>query len=283
MSHNNWVNAPSSGVVFGKEIREIVIAPEGSTLVGIDMPSAHPRLLADFTQNETFIKAVDGYEVDPETDEYIGEDFHTVNSVLFKLNTEEQIEEARKTQKQDLIDVISKGRKKGKGGSYATLYGGGGPKIALTLGIPVEEGEYLKQNFLSGLGLDGLLHEIESHWNDRAWGSDKNRSSFIPVLGGYWVWCSSKHKIINYKALGSEAVVQKIAIILINRKFEELGLPVKQILNMHDETLFEVPDEHLAVAKPLIADMYKEAAKALNLTLDWSSAAMEGCNYYKCH
>lgn len=279
MSHNNWVNPPSGGVLFGKEIRQIVIAPKGKTLIGIDMPSAHPRLLADFTQNDTFIKAVDGLEEDPETGEYIGEDFHTVNSVLFKLNAEEEVEEARRTQMKTLIEKLSKGRKKGKGGSYATLYGGSGAKIALTLGLPKHEGEELKNNFLSGLGLDLLLDEIMVKWNDYRWGN----GNYIEVLGGYYVWCSSKHKIINYKALGSEAVVQKIAVILINRKFRKLGLNVKQIINMHDEVLFEVPNEELEVARPLIADMYKEAAKELGLTLDWTSAAKEGKNYYECH
>lgn len=616
MSHNNWVNPPSGGVLFGKEIRQIVIAPEGKTLIGIDMPSAHPRLLADFTQNQTFIDAVDGLEEDPETGSYIGEDFHTVNSVLFNLNTIEEVENARKTQAKPLIEKLSKNRKKGKGGSYACvpvdttevltmsgwkryhelkvgdevltmnpltkemeynsiegipffkdekvtslqtkhsffleatedhrwlvdkrryinnervtssefretkdlntecsiirngkynlsgslditedeaallgwilsdgcvswnkkstntsssggkkrgvkvvitqaehkyckeieelltrlgcstkgvysikqgvnskircygiraeyfrdfwlkmgfnnlekhdidlsswvqkvsskclrsfmnaffladgytdskggkhitqnlgkicdgvilgayllgylpttskkkggkcvdirlienkrtslqkvqvtkenrvadvfclttknstfvmrqgncitvtgncLYGGSGAKIALTLGLPKHEGEELKNNFLSGLGLDLLLDEVMVKWNDYRWGN----GNYIEVLGGYYVWCSSKHKIINYKALGSEAVVQKIAVILINRKFRKLGLNVKQIINMHDEVLFEVPDEELEVARPLIADMYKEAAKELGLTLDWTSAAKEGKNYYECH
>ena len=278
-SHYNWVNAPSSDVLFGKEIREIVVAPEGKTLVGIDMPSAHPRLLADFTQNKLFMDAVDGYESDPETGEFIGKDYHTVNSILFKLNSSEAVESARLTQDGDAIKVILKGRKKGKGGSYATLYGGSGTKIALVLGLPKHEGEILKQEFLSGLGLDKLLEEIESTWKYMSYG----RGSYIPVLGGYYIWCSSKHKIINYKALGSEAVLQKVAIILLNRKFEEIQSNTKQILGMHDETLFEVPDEELLVVKPLIADMYKEAAKYLGLTLDWSSSAMEGKNYYECH
>lgn len=280
-SHNNWVNPPSGGVVFGKEIREIIIAPEGSSLVGIDMPSAHPRLLADFTQNETFIKAVDGLEEDPETGEYIGEDFHTVNSVLFKLNTQEEVDEARKTQRVTLVSKLSKGRKKGKGGSYATLYGGSGPKVALTLGLPKEEGEPLKQGFLAGLGLDSLLKEIEQDWKKHSWAG----GSYITVLGGYHIWCASKHKIINYKALGSEAVVQKVAIILLCRKLQERGLlsKVKQVISMHDETLYEILDEVLPEAKPLIADMYKEAAHYLGLTLDWTSAAKEGSNYYVCH
>ena len=278
-SHSGWVNAPGLKAIYGEQIRKIIIAPEGSTLIGIDMPSAHPRLLADFTQNATFIAAVDGHEVDPVTGKYLGEDFHTVNSVLFKLNSQEDVDEAIYSQDHDLILVLGKKRGKGKGGSYATLYGGSGMKIAMTLGLPLSEGEALKQNFLAGLGLDELLAEINLTWKAKSY----KRGSWISVLGGYHVWCASKHKIINYKALGSEAVVQKVAINLINRKLEAGGFKTMMILGMHDETLFEVPNNELEAVKPLISNMYKEAALDLGLTLDWTSAAMEGMNYAECH
>ena len=277
-SHSLWVNPPSGDVLYGKQIREIIVAEKDHTLIGIDMPSAHPRLLADFTGNETFIKAVDGKE-ETEDGEYVGEDFHTVNSVLFELNIQEDIDLARKNQDKDLIGKLSKGRKKGKGNSYCCLYGGSGKKVAKDLGISNQEGERRKQNFLSGLGLDILLSEIDQTWDEYTWAN----GSYIKVLGGYNIWCSSKHKIINYKALGSEAVLQKMAIILISRKFEEFNMNSKIILNMHDETLFEVPDNELEKAKPMITDMYKESAKYFNLTLDWSSMAKQGINYYGCH
>lgn len=278
-THYNFVNAPSSSVLYGKEIRKIIVATPNHTLIGVDMPSAHPRLLADFTNNDVFVKAVDGYEDDPITGKYVGEDFHTVNSVTFGLALKEDVERAIHTQDKDLIEKLKKARKKGKGGAYSTLYGGSGTKIGFVLGKSPEEGNRLKEKFLSVLGLDSVLEDVLQYWESRKW----NRGSFVQVLGGYWVWCSSKHKIINYKALGSEAVMQKIAIILLNRKFEALGLKTKQILNMHDEALFEVPDNEIDIAKPLIENMYKEAATYLNLKLDWTSVAKTGSNYYECH
>lgn len=617
-THYNFVNAPSSSVLYGKEIRKIIVAAPNHTLIGVDMPSAHPRLLADFTNNNVFVQAVDGYEDDPVTGEYVGEDFHTVNSVTFDLASKEDVQKAAQTQDKELIEKLKKARKKGKGGTYACvpvdttqvltkdgwkyygelslddkvlslnnetnlmefvdigathfipnakttiikdkhslhlestndhrwlvdkrkfvnnkrtivreywetqnlnsecsiirngnynftgreditddearllgwilsdgcvswspfstktsssfgtkrgvsavvvqaehkyveeidtlfqrlgcgtvvkysvsrgvnspkrtytinanyfrgfwskmgfstqekkdinleqwvlsvgtktlecfleafylgdghidklnvkhitqndgkildgvylacyltgyvptksvklndknlcynvrlrtrkhstlqnmqklvnyrstdvfclttrnsnfvikqgdcititgncLYGGSGTKIGFVLGKSPEEGNRLKEKFLSVLGLDSVLEDVLQYWESRKW----NRGSYIEVLGGYWVWCSSKHKIINYKALGSEAVMQKIAIILLNRKFEALNLKTKQILNMHDEALFEVPDNEIDIAKPLIENMYKEAATYLNLKLDWTSVAKTGSNYYECH
>lgn len=278
-SHNGWVNAPGLKAIYGKQIREIIVAPPGHTLVGIDMPSAHPRLLADFTGNQTFIDAVDGSEVDPDTGLYVGEDFHTVNSVLFKLNTQDQVNRAVLTQDDELISFLSLGRGTGKGGSYATLYGGSGKKIALTLGLPVKEGEQLKIDFLAGLGLDALLKEITQDWKARKWG----RGSYITVLGDYNILCASKHKIINYKALGSEAVVQKYAVIWMCEQMEKHGVKSKLILNMHDELLFECPDDEVELMVELASAMYPAAALQLGLTLNWKSAAMTGVNYAKCH
>lgn len=278
-SHRNWVNAPSVDATYGVNIRKIVVAEKGCTLVGIDMPAAHPRLLADFTNNETFIKAVDGDEFDPETKEYVGEDFHTVNSVLFSLNTQENVDKARETQDHSLFPALGKGRKIGKGGSYATLYGGSGKKVALTIGVAEHEGEMLRTNFLAGLGLDNLLAEIEETWEDKKWG----RGSYITVLGNYHIYCTSKHKIINYKALGSEAVVQKYAVNWVCSEIKKRGLQSKLILNMHDELLFEAPDEELEEMKQIASEMYPEAARQLGLTLDWSSLAMTGKDYSVCH
>jgi hypothetical protein len=273
-----WVNAPGVKALYGENIRKIIVAPKGSKLMGIDMPSAHPRLLADFTNNQLFIDSVDGKE-EEEDGTYVGEDFHTVNSVLFELNTQEDVQKAVRTQDKQLIKLLSKGRGKGKGGSYCTLYGGSDKKLALTIGIELSKGARLKEQFLSGLGLDVLLREIT-----KTWGSMKHgRGSYIAVLGGYIVWCSSKHKIINYKALGSEAVLQKVAVVLLCRKISELCLKTKLILNVHDEVLLEVPDEEVETMRKLGSQMYVEAAKVLGLRLDWTSVAKVGINYAVCH
>lgn len=285
-SQSLWVNAPSVQALYGENIRKIVIASPDHTLVGVDMPSAHPRILADdmFTGNQLFQDSVDGieaYEDDDGNDVYVGKDFHTVNSVLFRLNKQEDVDKARETQDHELIGFLAKGRKIGKGGSYCKLYGGGDNKLATTIGIPVALGKEIGDAFIEGLGLDKVLKEAEEVWDSRK----RRNGSYISVLGGYHIWSNSKHKIINYKALGSEAVIQKHAVIWINREIIKRGWQdrVLQIINMHDELLFDCPDELLTEFKPLAARMYDEAAKGLGLTLNWMSHALTGQNYAVCH
>tara|TARA_R110002074_G_scaffold323443_2_gene493795 strand:+ start:521 stop:2884 length:2364 start_codon:yes stop_codon:yes gene_type:complete len=277
----NWVNAPSVEALYGENIRKIVIAPEGHKLIGVDMPSAHPRILADdlFTGNAVFQAAVDGLEADPDTGKYIGEDFHTVNSVLFGLNKEEDVLNAKKSQLATAIAAVSKGRKIGKGGSYCTLYGGSAKKLAITIGIPENMGAKIMEDFLSGLGLDKVLKEAEQEWKRQK----HEKGAFISVLGGYHVWANSKHKIINYKALGSEAVIQKRAVIWVSRQIRDLGLKTKLVINMHDELLFESPDHEVDQMVEVASKMYQAAAEELGLTLNWSSLAMVGMSYAACH
>lgn len=276
-----WVNAPSVQALYGENIRRIIKASPGCTLVGIDMPSAHPRILADpyCTGNDKFIDAVcSGVEFDSD-DRYVGTDFHTVNAVLFNLISQEDVDRAVKSQDNKDILVCSAARKIGKGGSYCTLYGGSDKKLALTLGIPVETGAKIKKAFLDGLGLSELLDDVQQSWDKHK----RQNGSYISVLGGYHIWSNSKHKIINYKALGSEAVIQKHAVIWICRQIRDKGLKVKLICNVHDELLFDVPDSELEEFKPLASEMYHEAAKGLGLVLDWHSHAMVGQTYADCH
>jgi hypothetical protein len=278
-SHHNFVNAPGAQALYGEKIRKIVVAPKGSVLVGIDQPNCHHRVLADFTSNSLYIAAVDGKE-EEEDGTYVGKDAHTVNSILFKLNTQEDVDLCREIQDHgELRARIDSGRKKGKAASFGTIYGCSAKKLALILGVSESEAQQIKDAFLNGLGLDLLLKEKEALWKAQK----RAKGSYISVLGGYHIWANSKHKIINYTALGSEAVIQKVAIIWVNREIRRLGLKTQQIMSIHDECLFSVPNDELDEAKAVISQMYVEAAKTLGLTLDWRSTAKVGSDYSECH
>lgn len=128
---------PSPHAVFGAPMREVWMAEKGHQLLSVDMNSAQLVILAGFMQDPVFLKAVvEGKEItehdtEPEkwfektTDGkykvYHGTDAHTVNSVYFRLNTEEDIQLARETQDPELIHKITGGRKKAKNGIYALL------------------------------------------------------------------------------------------------------------------------------------------------------------------
>ncbi len=277
-SHFNVVNLPSVQAEYGKQMRDIIIAPKGSKLIGVDMPSCHHRYLAGKTGVPEYIAAVDGEEVG-ENDAYLGEDLHTLNGVLFGLTDSADVELARKTQDHGLIATLTASRKKGKAPGFLCIYGGSDKKLGMTLGIPESDASGRKSNFLSGLGLDELLEDLTPMWNSQK----RDRGSYLSTIGGYHIWSNSKHKILNYCAIGAEAVIQKVAIILVSREMHRLGLKSKLVGSFHDECLFEVPEEEIEVMKPLCDMMYQKAAEELKLPLNWKSVSMVGDTYGDCH
>lgn len=277
-SHYNIVNLPSVEATYGENMRKIITSPEGKVLVGFDMPSCHHRYLAERTGVQEYIDAVDGEEFNKDG-VYIGKDLHTFNSVLFGLNTQEEVEEARETQDPALIAKLTKGRKMGKGLGFCCLYGGSAAKLAMMMNEPTARGEERKEDFLSGLGLDRVLKQLEPLWKKQK----RGKGSYVSVIGGYHIWSNSKHKLVNYLALGSEAVLQKVAIIELSKAIEQSGLPAKLIASFHDECLLEVDESKVEELRPLAEQAYQVAATKLGLTLDWSTQAMVGKDYSVCH
>lgn len=133
-SHGVWVNPPGAGALYGQQVRECIVAPEGRVLVGADQRSAQLSIAAYYANNYEYYKAVaEGEEfktdekgneiLHPDTGKpwYIGESGHCVNARAFTLVSDEEWKRAVETQDQDLIHSIGLRRKKSKGGSFACM------------------------------------------------------------------------------------------------------------------------------------------------------------------
>ena len=55
----------------------------------------------------------------------------------------------------------------------------------------------------------------------------------------------------------------KVAMIRIQNRFEDLPLSTKMIMQVHDELVFEVPEEEIEKALPMIQDEMGEGDGAL--------------------
>jgi hypothetical protein len=270
-SHSTWVNAPGAGALYGEEIRSCIIAPEGKVLVGADMKSAQLSIAAYYANNYDYYLAVaDGKEI--KTDEfgnelihpksgkpwYLGESGHCVNARAFTLVSDEEWKRAVETQDQELIHHISLLRKKSKGGSFATIFGASGKKVAQTLGIPEAVGEAKKQAFLSNIGLDEVIKILQMMVakNSRCDGG------YIELPFGYYTWCKAPHKVFNYLDQGTEAACQKWAVNYFEEKATKLGLRYKKILDYHDEYAVEADEDCAEEVGRIMVESYHEASVA---------------------
>jgi hypothetical protein len=301
-SHRVIVNLPADGAVFGKEMRQCVIADEGKELVGIDQKSSQLSICAFVTNNTEYYNAVaTGLEMRNEEDgseTYVGTSAHCVNARYFNLVTKEEWEEAVKTQHEELIHSITLRRKKSKSLSFASLFGCGAGKLALMGGFEKDDAAKKLKAFLDNMGLSGVIEFLEYCKEKYKRGS----GFYIPTFNGYWVFCTGMHKAVNYLIQSVEGAIQKRAIILMDQEITKrdwIG-KVDKILDIHDEVLFEC-DKGLGIeAGKMAMDCYTQAGKDLFdyynnnrhlysggekplITCDFAGSFSVGTNYYECH
>ncbi len=66
---------------------------------------------------------------------------------------------------------------------------------------------------------------------------------------------------INMPVQGTAADIVKLAMIDIKREMDRQGLKAKMNLQVHDELVFEVPQEELDLMKGLVAEIMPNALK----------------------
>lgn len=276
------VNVPSAAAVFGAPMREVWTCPDGYTLISVDMDSAQMRLLANFMGDDEYTEAViSGVEFD-ENDKYIGTDAHTLNAKAFGTLTQELWEQARETQDHDLIVKCSSIRKTGKNGFYGMLFGAGDEKLANTLKIRggKNAGAAIKESFRTKLSKAGELQDkLERQWRDNKF----RGGGYIEVCGNTWVWCPSKHKLLNYLLMGSEAVLQNHAICWVNNQMEVRSLHGHQLAGIHDELTFEFPIYERDLGIQLLSEMYGVASEQCGLDVLVTGSAKAGKNWLEVH
>lgn len=273
------------------------MAEKGHNLVSTDMDSAQLMILAGYMKDQAFTEAVrngiEFDEVDEEPDVYCekttdgkykvyhGTDAHTLNSVYFTLNTQEDVEKARSTQDITLIHKITNGRKKAKNGIYCLLFGGGDKKFATTVGLKTaDQGKKIKEAYFLQLPLlKAVIDKMEKQFKDNREGS----GGFIQVAGGVWLYCKSKHKLLNYLLMGSEAILQNVAIIWKCSMYEKEGIPARQQLTIHDEQTDECPEQFTNRVKVIMSRMYGEASKIIKLEVPVTGSAVAGKSYLEVH
>ena len=65
----------------------------------------------------------------------------------------------------------------------------------------------------------------------------------------------------NAPIQGSSADIIKVAMIQLNKKFTEMNIQAKMLLQVHDELLFEVEPDSLQVTTKLIKDIMENCVK----------------------
>lgn len=293
-----WVNAPGDGALYGKEIRECLVAEEGKILVGVDMKSAQLAIAAYYANNYDYYNSVASGLEETEDHVYLGESAHCVNARMFGMVSETEWKRAVETQDKDLIHSITLRRKKSKGGSFAVIFGASGGKVAKTIGIPEKEGKERREQFLDQMGLKKCLDKLSEYEK-----TYKHKSGFyLPLAFGYWLWNNSSHKSFNTIDQGFEALAQKLCAIRVSKELARNNLlqHAKRVLDVHDECLYEVTKGYEDQVGKIICSAYTWCAEQIYnyhiqkpehfanyqpplFKIDLDGGYKVGVNYYDVH
>jgi len=223
---------------LGNKIRKAIIAPPGTYLLSADYSQIDLRVLAHLSQDPGLIAA---FAQD--------EDIHaTTASKIFNIPGDAVTAEMRRNAKTVNFGVIygmsdygleqATKLSREEAAQFITLYFQKYPRVKEYLEATKEQARKLGY-VQTVLGRRRFLPEVHS----------VNRM----------VREAAERMAINAPVQGSSADIIKIAMINLHQEMEKRNLKSKMLLQIHDELLFEVPEEEVEEMKSLIAELMPRA------------------------
>lgn len=233
----NLQNIPAR-TAEGRAIRKAFVAEPGHTLVAIDYSQIELRIAAILSGDPNLIDIFKR-----------GEDVHHgVALRVFGVNSEE---------------VTADMRRKAKVINFGILYGMGVNALRQNLGEDTTRAaaqEFLNAYFHTFTRLAEYLEETKSSARQHGYTETifGRRRHFPGITSSVpFIRAQAERMAINAPIQGSQSDIIRIAMVKISEYIKELKLEneVRMLLQVHDELIFEIKDEKLAVTVPTILEI----------------------------
>ncbi len=241
----------------GKKIRKAFLASENSYLLSSDYSQIELRVLAHISNSISLQNAFIN-----------GEDIHTrVAADIFNIPFDEVTPNMRRTAKSVIFGIV---------------YGISGYGLSENLDISQKEAKEYIDKYLN------LYPEVAKYMKDIVEETKKtgyvrtlcNRKREIEEIKNtnYLIRSSGERMALNTPIQGTSADILKLAMIEIFNKLNEGNYKTKMLLQVHDELIFDVPEEELEEIKVLVKDTMENIFKLsvpLKVSIDY------GKNWYE--
>ena len=238
-SEPNLQNLPIRREV-GNKIRQAIIAPSGSLLLSADYSQIDLRALAHLSQDPNLIASFTS-----------DEDIHTMTACnIFNVPMDEVSIEMRRNAKTVNFGVIygmsnygleqATNLSREEAAQFIALYFEKYPRVKEYIEATKEQARKLGY-VQTVMGRRRLILEINS----------PNRQ----------VREAAERMAINAPVQGTSADIIKVAMINLYREMEKRNMKSKMLLQIHDELLFQVPEEEVEEMKSLVTELMSEAVK----------------------
>jgi len=275
-SDPNLQNIPIRGELGGKIRRAIIAPPEAYLLSGdysqIDLRvlahlSQDPGLIAAFAQDEDIHSAtacrlfgVSRDEVTPE----MRRNAKTVNFGVIYGMSDYGLEQATKLSRGVSRDEVTpEMRRNAKTVNFGVIYGMSDYGLEQATKLSREEAsQFIALYFEKYPKVKEYLETTKEQARKLGYVQTVlGRRRFLPEINSSnrVVREAAERMAINAPVQGSSADIIKIAMINLHREMERRSLKSKMLLQIHDELLFEVPEEEVEEMKSLVAEVMPSA------------------------
>lgn len=242
----------------GKSLRTCFEAKPHYQFLSADYSQVELRLLAHFSQDEQLIRAFQE-----------NQDIHSATAALV-LNIPEEM-------------VTPEMRSQAKAVNFGILYGQGPLSLSKQLHIPLKEASLFIQRYFEQYPKVGAFFEsCKQKARDLGYVETLlGRRRPIPEIHNPnpALKAAAERLSVNTPLQGTAADLIKKAMLLIESEINEKQLQAKVLLQIHDELLFEVPEEEIPLLQEIVLRLMK---KALPLKVPLEVDIAVGKNWAAC-
>ncbi len=236
-SEPNLQNIPIRGEL-GKEIRKSFIAPPSSYLLAGDYSQIDLRVLTHLSQDKELL---DAFNRD--------EDIHAATAAqLFGV---------------DASQITTDMRRLAKTVNFGVIYGMSDYGLEQATELSREEAaQFIAAYFEKYPGVKQYLESTKQQARETGYVQTLlGRRRFIPEIDSpnRQVREAAERMAINMPVQGTSADIIKVAMINLNREMDKRRLKSKMLLQVHDELVFEVPQDELKEMRQLVPEIMSTA------------------------
>jgi DNA polymerase-1 len=223
----------------GREFRRAFVAADGSGLLTADYSQIELRVLADLAEDPGLIDAFDR-----------GVDIHTAT--------------AAKVFHEPEADVTPEDRRFAKVVNYGLAYGMEAYGLGQRMGIPTEEArEILDDYFEAFPNVAAYMSETVAEAKQRGYTTTifgRRRQITELSSDNFRIRQMGERMAQNAPIQGSAADIFKLAMVAVDQAIEDGAFATQMLLTVHDELVFEVPEDERARVEPVIRETMESVA-----------------------
>lgn len=218
----------------GRKIRDAFIAEKGNVLLSVDYSQVELRLAAEMAGVEALKRAFKD-----------GIDIHALTaSRVFDV---------------PLDDVTNDLRRSAKAVNFGIIYGISGWGLAKQLDCPPEEAHDFIERYLNAFHeIRDFMEEQKAYAHEHEYVvTHHGRKCFTPNINAKQknIQMGAERAAINAPLQGTAADILKMAMAKLPGALKEAGLNARMLLQVHDELIFEVPENELEKTSALVRDI----------------------------